>query len=459
MTKLEEIKGFEERLGDNRPSGEAYSRDFKGPNWLDLRQIEVSYEERSPSVVVIGAGQAGLSIAARLRQLKVDTLVVEKNERVGDNWRNRYHSLTLHNQVQVNHLPYLPFPPTWPTYIPKDKLAGWFETYVDAMELNVWTNTEVERGQYRHEKQRWSIETRTSDGRQRTLKPQHIVMATGVSGIPHLPNDIQSLADFAGTIVHSEEYTHGTAWQGRKALVLGTGNSGHDIAQDLHANGAKVTMIQRSPTMVVNIEPSAQLPYALYEEGPSLEDCDLLAAATPLKVLRKTHQLVTEQAKELDKPLLDGLTQAGFVLDYGTDNTGWQFKYLERGGGYYFNVGCSDLIVNGQIRVIQYRDIDQFIASGVKLNNEETLDADLLVTATGYKGQHHLVTHLFGQDVAARCGPIWGFDEENQELRNMWMRTGQPGLWFIAGSLAQCRIFSKTLALQIKAINEGLLSS
>ena len=458
LTKLEEIKGFEEQLDRNRPSGESYSRDFKGPNWRDLRDIDVRYEERSPAVIVIGAGQAGLSIAARLRQLNVDTLVLEKNERVGDNWRNRYHTLTLHNQVQVNHLPYMPFPPTWPTYIPKDKLAGWFETYVEAMELNVWTATEVERGQYDPDKRRWSIETRSSDGRQRTLKPQHIVMATGASGIPNLPNDIQSLANFAGTTVHSEEYTHGTAWQGRKALVLGTGNSGHDIAQDLHANGAKVTMIQRSPTMVVNIEPSAQLPYALYDEGPSLEDCDLLAAATPLKVLRKTHQLVTEKAKELDKPLLDGLTKAGFALDYGPDNTGWQFKYLERGGGYYFNVGCSDLIANGQIRLIQYRDIDQFIASGVKLNHGEIIDADLLVTATGYKGQHHLVTRLFGQDVAARCGPIWGFDEENQELRNMWMRTGQPGLWFIAGSLAQCRIFSKTLALQIKAINEGLLS-
>ena len=124
LTKLEELKGFEEQLGRHRPSGETYSRGFEGPNWLDLRNIDVRYEERSPSVVVVGAGQAGLSVAARLRQLQVDTLIVEKNDRVGDNWRNRYHALTLHNQVQVNHLPYMPFPPTWPTYIPKDKLNG-----------------------------------------------------------------------------------------------------------------------------------------------------------------------------------------------------------------------------------------------------------------------------------------------------------------------------------------------
>ncbi len=458
LTKLEELKGFEEQLGRHRPSGETYSRDFEGPNWLDLRNIDVRYEERSPSVVVVGAGQAGLSVAARLRQLQVDTLIVEKNDRVGDNWRNRYHALTLHNQVQVNHLPYMPFPPTWPTYIPKDKLAGWFETYAEAMELNVWTATEVGGGQYDPDKRRWSIELRSSDGRRQTLTPQHVVMATGVSGIPNLPDDIPSFTDFAGTTVHSEEYTDGIAWRGRKALVLGTGNSGHDIAQDLYVNGVDVTMIQRSPTMVVNIEPSAQLPYALYEEGPSLEDCDLLAAATPLKVLRKMHQLVTEKAKIFDKTLLDALSGAGFVLDYGKNNTGWQFKYLERGGGYYFNVGCSDLIANGQIRVVQFQDVDRFIAAGAKLNNGETLDADLLVTATGYKGQHHLVASLFGQEVSNRCGPIWGFDEESQELRNMWMRTGQPGLWFFAGSFAQCRIFSRTLALQIKAINEGLLS-
>ena len=99
-------------------------------------------------MLVIGGGQAGLSIAARLKQLQVDTLIVDREARIGDNWRHRYHALTLHNQVQVNHLPYMPFPPNWPIYIPKDKLANWFEAYVESMELNFWTATEFEGGNY-----------------------------------------------------------------------------------------------------------------------------------------------------------------------------------------------------------------------------------------------------------------------------------------------------------------------
>ena len=148
LTELGELKGFEEQLGVERPRGNAYSRDFRGPNWLDLRKASAEYADRDPTVLVIGGGQSGLCIAARLKQLNVDTLIVDREKRIGDNWRKRYHALTLHNQVQVNHLPYMLFPPNWPTYIPKDKLANWFEAYVDAMELNFWTETEFEGGSY-----------------------------------------------------------------------------------------------------------------------------------------------------------------------------------------------------------------------------------------------------------------------------------------------------------------------
>jgi cation diffusion facilitator CzcD-associated flavoprotein CzcO len=454
LTALEELKGFEEPLGARRPRGQSYSRDFRGPNWLDQRNASAAYADREPAVLVVGGGQAGLSIAARCRQLSIDTLIVDREKRIGDNWRKRYHALTLHNQVQVNHLPYLPFPPNWPVYIPKDKLANWFETYVDAMELNFWTATGLVRGEYDEADGRWSVTLRHADGNERVMHPRHVVMATGVSGIPNRP-ELPGLKDFSGVVQHSSQYDDGEAWKGKSAVVIGTGNSGHDIAQDLYSSGAKVTLVQRRATLITNIEPSAQLAYETYNEG-TLEDNDLIALSMPLKLARRTHQMITERSKQFDKKLLDGLEAVGFRLDYGEDDTGWQFKYLTRGGGYYFNVGCSDLVAQREIALRQFSDIESFVANGVRMRGGETLAADLIVLATGYKPQEVLVRQLFGEKIAARVGPIWGFGE-GQELRNMYLRTGQPGLWFIAGSLAQCRINSKFLALQIKAIEEGLL--
>ncbi len=454
LTALDELKGFEEQQGNTRPRGNAYSRDFRGPNWLDQRKASAAYADRDPAVLVVGGGQAGLAIAARLKQLDVDTLIVDRGQRIGDNWRKRYHALTLHNQVQVNHLPYMPFPPNWPVYIPKDKLANWFESYVDAMELNFWTGTEFESGTFDEAEGHWNVVLRRTDGSTRTMHPRHVVMATGVSGIPNLP-EIPSLKNFAGKVVHSSQYDDGENWEGKRALVIGTGNSGHDIAQDLHSSGADVTLVQRSSTLITNIEPSAQLAYSAYNEG-TLEDNDLIATSMPLTLARRSHVMLTEQSRQIDKPLLDGLERIGFKLDFGDAGTGWQFKYLTRGGGYYFNVGCSDLVVSGAIKLAQFSDIDGFVTDGARLKNGQTLAADLIVLATGYRPQEYLVHKLFGDEIATRVGPIWGFGD-GQELRNMYTRTGQPGLWFIAGSLAQCRINSKYLALQIKAIEEGLL--
>ena len=454
LTTVDEYKGHEESIGQRRPRGAAYSRDFSGPNWLDKRKAAAAYEDREPTVLVVGGGQAGLSIGARLKQLNIDALVVDREDRIGDNWRHRYHALTLHNQVQVNHLPYLPFPANWPTYIPKDKLAGWFEAYAEAMELDFWTGTEFSGGSYDEQTGRWTANLRRADGSTRTVRPRHIVMAAGVSGIPNLP-DLPGLKDFAGPVVHSSQYGSATEWTGRNALVIGTGTSGHDIAQDLHSNGAHATLVQRSPTLVVDLEPSAQLPYTLYNEGIPLEDSDLITAASPLALMRESHRRMANHARELDQALIEGLTRTGFRIDT-EDELGWQFKYMQRGGGYYFNVGCSALVIEKKVGLVQYADIETFVAGGARMRSGALVPADLVVLATGYKGMDALVRKLFGDDVSDRVGPIWGFDEAQQELRNMWMPTGQPGLWFIAGSFAQCRIYSKTLALQIQAAEAGL---
>ena len=436
LTALQDLAGHEEHVGRLRPRGQAYSRDFSGPNWLDQRRARAEYRDRDPAVLVVGGGHAGLSIAARLTQREVDTLIVDRGQRVGDNWRKRYHALTLHNQVHVNHLPYMPFPPNWPVYIPKDKLANWFEAYADAMELNYWTGTEFEGGRYDDKEARWAVSVRRADGSRKTMHPRHVVLATGVSGIPNVP-DIPALKGFPGKVIHSGQYVDGEDWRGRRAIVVGTGNSGHDIAQDLYSAGAQVTLVQRSPTLVIQCDPSAQLVYSLYSEGPPLEDCDLITASVPLALAKRSHQLATEHAKDLDRDLLEALERRGFRLDFGEEGTGWQFKYLTRGGGYYFNVGCSDLIVEGKIALAQYADLERLLPG-----------TDLVVLATGWKGQEALVGKLFGEALAARVGPVWGFGPD-QELRNMFRRTAQPGLWFIAGSFAQCRIYSRYLALQI----------
>ena len=440
----------------NKKNIEQYQNILEGPNWLDKRNEDRLYKNREPEVIVIGSGQAGLSIAARLKQQNIDTLIVDKNERVGDNWRNRYHSLKLHNQTHVNHLPYMPFPSTWPTFIPKDKLAGWFEYYVESMELNVWTNTKFIGAEYNENKKHWNVKLKLSNGTIKIMKPKHIVMAVGVSSVPNR-NKIPGINDYKGKVIHSVDYDSGKHYDGKNVLVYGTGTSAHDVAQDLYVHGANVKIVQRSPSMVVNVEPSAQLPYQLYSEGPNTEDCDLITISSPLEVLKKTHQLLTQKTKKIDKPLLDKLTSVGFKLEYGEENSGWQFKYLTRGGGYYFNVGASDLIADGKIKVIQFSDIVNFFSSGIEMKSGEKFDIDLMVTATGYKGQEYVVEELFGKPVADKIGPIWGIDDERQELRNMWIQTKQPGLWFHAGSLAQCRIFSKFLALQIKATQEGII--
>jgi cation diffusion facilitator CzcD-associated flavoprotein CzcO len=455
LTALSEIRGHEERIGPRREDGQAYSREFGGPNWTDHRARAQAYEDHEPTALVIGGGQCGLGIAACLGVLGVDTLVIDRHERIGDAWRKRYHSLTLHNEVYINHLPYMPFPPNYPVFIPKDKLANWFEFYADIMELNVWTGTEIKTGTWDPTTGRWEVALRRADGSERVVRPKHLVFATGVSGIPNRP-EAPGLEDFAGTVMHSGQYAVGHAWKGKKALVMGTGNSGHDVAQDLHGAGAQVTMIQRGSTLIVSLA-EAQRVYDMYREGPTLEDCDLLATAVPYPVLVQGYQVFTRKTQEADRKLLEGLAARGFKLDDGPpDGTGFQMKYLRRGGGYYFNVGCSDLIVDGSIGLVQYEDIDRFVPEGVRMKDGRVLEAELLVTASGYKNQQEAVRRFLGDEVADSVGLVWGFDAGG-ELRNMWRRTNQPNLWFTAGGLPHVRIYSRFLAMQIKAVEEGKL--
>lgn len=456
LTALQELHGFPERIGANRPTGNEYAMNTRPTNWADDRAKAAAYVDRDPEVLIVGGGHAGLILAARLGQMDVDTLVIEKTSRAGDVWRDRYHSLTLHNETTANHPPYMSFPETWPTWLSKDRLAGFLEYYAEAMELNVWTATELLSSSFDPASRKWTARIRRN-GEERTIRCKHLVAAIGVSGaIPNRP-DIPGLADFSGDVRHSGEYTRGAEYTGKNCLVIGTGNSAHDVAQDLSVNGAaSVALYQRSPTCVVSLEPSAISVFKIYSEGPSVDDMDLVTSALPYDVLLNTYQYMTKRHAEQDRPLIEALNKVGFETYYGNDDTGFHMMYLRGEGGYYINVGCSDLIIEGKVGVVQHRDADRFVAEGLLMKDGTVRPLDLVVLATGFRNMQEGIRRLVGDEIADKVGPIWGFDQDWQ-MRSMWRRTPQDGFWVMGGALIDARLNSRYLALEIKADLLGLL--
>src|SRR5205085_7913467 len=188
------------------------------------------------------------------KRLGVPALIVEKNARAGDSWRNRYQSLCLHDRVWYDHMPYLPFPDHWPVFSPKDKIADWLEMYARVMELDYWTSTECLRATPVNGG--WRVEV-LRDGRETVLKPRHLVLATGMSGFAFRP-PVKGAASFeraGGSLLHSSEFRDGAEYRGKHCIVVGSSTSAHDICADLVEHGAaEVTMIQRAPTIVVRSE-------------------------------------------------------------------------------------------------------------------------------------------------------------------------------------------------------------
>ena len=456
LTAMDALVDHEELIGTRRPLGGAQGTDRMARSWSEARRRQEEFEDGEPAVLVVGAGHGGLGLAARLGCLGVPTLVVDRNERIGDGWRNRYDSLVLHDPVWYDHLPYLPFPPSWPVYTPKDKLADWLESYARTMELNVWTGTELVESTHQGD-QGWVVTLRRADGSTRTVRPRHLVLATGVSGTePNLP-DLPGAEEFAGLAVHSKDFPRGADFAGKRAVVVGSCNSGHDLAQELFEKGAEVTMVQRSPTYVVSVAGSGLAMAGMYDEsGPPTDVADLLGASFPFNCAPEMHQATTAAMAEHDKEMLEGLARAGFQTYSGINGTGALQLFLQRGGGYYINVGCSELIAEGKIAVRSGIGVRRFTRDGVELEDGSTLAADVVVFATGYQGMLETARRLLGDEVADRCGPVWGLDEEG-ELQGVWRQSGHEGLWFMGGNLAMARFYGKFLALQLKAMEEGLL--
>ncbi len=471
LTTLQALKGFEERSGLTREPGVVHGAVRDRQSWLERREREAAELgiTRQPYCVIIGGGQGGIGLAARLRRLDVPTIVIEKNARAGDSWRKRYRSLCLHDPVWYDHLPYLPFPDHWPVFSPKDKMGDWLEMYAKIMELDYWSSSECTGARYDEAAAEWEV-TVEREGHTLRLRPKQLVLATGMSGMPNLP-EIPGAASFEGTLCHSSRHPGGEAWAGKRCVVLGANNSAHDICADLWEHGAaEVTMLQRSPTIVVRSESLMEFAWGrLYSEqavraGISTEIADLTTASVPFGVLPALQRPLYQKIRQRDADLYAGLERAGFLFDFGEDEAGIHSAYLRRGGGYYIEVGASQLIIDGAIRLKSRVTLARINRRSVSLSDGSELPADLVVLATGYGPMNDWAAKLISPDVADRVGKCWGLGSGTKndpgpwegELRNMWKPTQQPGLWFMGGNLMQARHYSLYLALQLKARFEGL---
>ncbi|MER9949082.1 NAD(P)/FAD-dependent oxidoreductase [Mesorhizobium sp. M0047] len=470
LTTMVELKGHEEPAGFARPMGAKHGSGKNRPTWKEEREKEAAELgfKTQPYTVIIGGGQGGIALGARLRQLGVPTIIIEKNERAGDSWRKRYKSLCLHDPVWYDHLPYIDFPKNWPVFSPKDKIGDWLEMYTKVMELNYWSSTEAKSASYDDKKKEWTVVVHR-DGKDITLRPKQLVLATGQSGKANLPK-FKGMETFKGDQHHSSKHPGPDAYVGKKAVVIGSNNSAHDIAAALWEAGADVTMVQRSTTHISRSDTLMEIGLgSLYSEqavqnGITTAKADLIFASLPYKILHEFQIPAYAEMKKRDAAFYEGLKNAGFMLDWGDDESGLFMKYLRRGSGYYIDVGASQLIIDGSIKLMSGVDVEEIKQHSVLLSDGSELPADLIVYATGYGSMNGWAADLISRDVADKVGKCWGLGSNTTkdpgpwegELRNMWKPTQQEALWFHGGNLHQSRHYSQFLSLQLKARHEGI---
>ncbi|KAF2228902.1 flavin-containing monooxygenase [Viridothelium virens] len=399
--------------------------------------------------VVVGGGQAGLATGGRLQALGISYVILDKHKDVGDSWNARYDSTRLHTIREYSHLPFdRTFPSSYPDFLTGKDLGRGHRDWAFKYGINIWQSTTLLSGSWDTKKQLWTLKIERY-GQETSLSCRFLVFAAGAGGqLPLIPT-YKNREAFQGLILHSQEYKSASAWTGKHGVVVGTANTGHDVAEDMfHANLASVTMVQRSKTYVFPEHYYNDTQHGLYNENFPTELADRHHATNPIAVSRLLANKGLHGKARREPERFDALEKAGFKVERYGDI---MFNLYERSGGHYMDVGASEKIARGFIKVKSDSLPVSYTKDGLLFSDGDHLKADVIVFATGFvKNQRLVVAEILGQEVADQLEDYWGLNEEG-EIKGAFRPSGHPAFWYHGGTIGQARFFSRFIALQIKA--------
>lgn len=369
-------------------------------------------------VLVIGGGAAGLSTAAALSRQGIHATVLDQNEHIGASWAQRYLSLKLHTIRRFSGLAHYPIPRDRPRYLTKDEYATYLKEYAHALKLDVSSGERVEAVRKLPESAGdagWEVTT--SHG---VRHAKVVVIATGQCAAPRIPS-FDGMDEFTGSVLHSARYTSGAEYKGQKALVIGLGNSGAEIAADLVAQGASsISVSVRTPPPIVTREMLGIIPVQL-----------LGIALTPLGMPRVVDRI----GATLRRFSLGDLTR------HGLGEAAWGPFSTRRPA--VIDAGFVRQLKQGRIAIRP--TIARFDSTRVLYSNGSSEKIDIVVAATGFRTGLEKFLDVPGV-----------IDDEGRPRFRSGGPTSEPGLFFtgfdetVRGQLFEINQESKRLAVIVK---------
>ncbi|KAF4554832.1 Pyridine nucleotide-disulfide oxidoreductase-like protein 3 [Elsinoe fawcettii] len=371
-------------------------------------------------VIIIGAGQSGLSLAGRCSALGLDYIVLERNPEIGQNWTSRYDSLRWHTSKEYGNLPFDR------TFLPEDdymlttkQIGSGFKRWVDRFSINVQTSTTVTSARWNTTTSTWTITSTTPSGIQTHLTTS-LVLACGAYASKPISPSWPNPHLYTGTTLHSATYRSPAPFSGKKALVIGTANTAHDIATDLLPLCTTVTMLQRSPTFVFPAEWLHAAQDKSYNLSVPVAHADRTAVTYPNKIMREMTNYSVHAAIDANPDRFDALERAGFLLERKGDIYDNLYR---RFGGHYVDIGTSAQIARGEIGMVNGA-VESWTERGIRLKDRREVQADVVVFCTGFEHDfRELARGIIGEE-AEGVDDYFGIDQEG-EVRGAFRWAGR----------------------------------